>query len=64
MVPDGKFSQKYPVNAGVPERTILGSTLFLLYTNDLPEDVISNISIYAEDTTLYSKCNLASDLWQ
>ena len=64
VVPDGKFSQKYPVNAGVPERTILGSTLFLLYTNDLPEDVISNISIYAEDTTLYSKCNLASDLWQ
>ena len=64
MVPDGKFSQKYPVNAGVPERPIPGPTLFLLYTNDLPEDVISNISIYAEDTTLYSKCNLASDLWQ
>ena len=64
MVSDGKFSQKYPVNAGVPERPILGPTLFLLYTNDLPEDVISNISIYAEDTTLYSKCNLASDLWQ
>ena len=64
MVSDGKFSQKYPVKAGVPQGSILGFKLFLLYTNDLPEEVISNISIYAEDTTLYSKCDLASDLWQ
>ena len=32
--------------------------------NDLPDDVIYNIAIYADDTTLYSKCNWASDLWQ
>ena len=39
-----------------------GPTLFLLYINDLPDDVICNIAIYADDTTLYSKCNQASDL--
>ena len=39
-------------------------TLFLLYINDLPDDVISNIAIYADDTTLYSKCDQACDLWQ
>ena len=44
--------------------SILGSTLFLLYTDDLPDDVICNIAIYADDTTLYSKCDQASDLWQ
>ena len=43
---------------------ILGPTLFLLDINDLPDDVICNIAIYADDTTLYSKCNQASDLWQ
>ena len=32
--------------------------------NDLPDDVICNIAIYANDTTLYSKCDQASDLWQ
>ena len=53
MVVDGKSSQ-YPVNAGVPHGSILGPTLFLLYINDLPDDVICNIYICADDTTLLS----------
>ena len=39
-------------------------TLFLLYINDLPDDVICNIAIYTDDATLYSQCGQASDLWQ
>ena len=64
MVLDGKSSQEYPVNAEVPQGSILGPTLFLIYFNDLPDDVICNIAIYAGDTILYSKCDQASDLWQ
>ena len=37
---------------------------FLLYINDLPDDIICNTAIYADDTTLCSKCDQASDLWQ
>ena len=63
MVLDGKSSQEYPVNAGAPQGSIFGPALSLLYINDLPNDVICNIAIYADDTTLYCKYQ-ASDLWQ
>ena len=35
-----------------------------LYINDLPDDIICDIAIYADDTTLCYKCDHASDLWQ
>ena len=64
VILDEKSSQEYPVNAGVTQGSILGPALFLLYINDLPDDVLCNIAICADDTTLYSKCDQASDLWQ
>ena len=64
MVLGGKSSQEYPVYAGVAQGFILGPKLFLLYMNDLPDDVICDIAIYADDATPYSKCDQASDLRQ
>ena len=64
MVLNGKCSQEYPVNAGVSQGSIPGPALFQLYINDLSDDVICDIAIYADDTTLHSKCDQASDLWQ
>ena len=64
VVLNGKSLQEYPVNAGVAQGSILGPTLFLLYINDLPDNYTCNIAIYADDSTFYSKCGQASDLWQ
>ena len=64
MVLGGSFSEEYLVNAGVPQGSILGPILFLLYINELPDGVTCNIAIYVDDTTFYSKCDQACDLWQ
>ena len=45
-------------------KSISGPPLFILYINDLPNDVICDIAICVDDTTLYSKCDQLSDLWQ
>ena len=49
------------VTAGVPQGPIVCLTFFLLYT---PNDVNCNISICGDDSTLYSKYDEESNLWQ
>ena len=66
MVLNELSSQKYLINAGVPQDSFLGPTLFLLYIciNDLPDNAICDIVIYADDIALYSMCDQTFDLWQ
>ena len=59
----GKSLKEYSVNVGVSEGSI-GLTLCLLYINELSDDFISNITVYADDNLLYSKCDQASGLWK
>ena len=56
--------ESLPYFLGVHKSFILGLTIFLLYINDLPDDVICNIVSYADDTTVFCKCDQASALWQ
>ena len=49
MVQDVTCLQEYPVNVGIPQRSTLGPTIFLLCSNDLLDDVICNIPIYTGD---------------
>ena len=52
-----KFLQKYSTKTWVAQGSILEPDLFLHYINDLLDDVICNIVIYANDASFYSKCD-------
>ena len=53
VVIEGSYSDFLQVNAGVPQGSILGPLLFLLFINDIVVDIGSNIKLFADDTSLY-----------
>ena len=60
VVINGQASEARSINAGVPQGSLLGPTLFLLFINDLPKHIISSlVTIYADDTTLYGSTSVS-----
>ena len=55
VVLDGEGSSHTPVRSGVPHGTVLGPVLFLLFINDLPESVSSNVRLFADDCIMYQE---------
>ena len=57
MVLNGSYSSCSIVESGVPQGSVLGPLLFLIYINDLERNIRSNIKFFADDTMLFSMVN-------
>ena len=54
MVLNGSYSDYSSVQSGVPQGSVLGTLLFLIYINDLESNIKSNVKFFADDTMLFS----------
>jgi len=61
VILDGTSSSSLPVTSGVPQGSVLGPTLFLIYINDLPEAIDCSVSLFADDTLMYQTVNNSLD---
>ena len=62
VVLNGSSSPWSPVISGVPQGTVLGPLLFLLYINDIVDNITSQVRLFADDCILYREINTSADV--
>ena len=58
---DGAESDSLPVTSGVPQGSVLGPAMFLVYINSLPKGVNFTVRLFADDTVKYSEISAEED---
>ncbi len=62
VVLEGEMSNKAPVTSGVPQGTVLGPILFLIYINDFPDYLQhSTLRLFADDSIIYKQIHSLAD---
>ena len=50
---EGEESESVPVTSGVPRGSVMGPILFIVYINDHPQGIISQVRLFTDDTAIY-----------
>ena len=58
---NGHYSSWSVVVSGVPQGSVLGPLLFLLFVNDIPDWIITNIRMFADDTKIWTQLSCPED---
>ena len=58
---NGQYSSWSVVVSGVPQGSVLGPLLFLLFVNDIPDWIITNIRMFADDTKIWTQLSCPED---
>ena len=61
VVVDGEVSNWKSVLSGLPQRSVLGPILFLIYINDLDDSITSSVLKFADDTNMFRQVNTDGD---
>ena len=64
MAVDRESSAPAPVLSGVPQGSVIGPALFVIYVNDLPNGIKSKVRLFADDTIMYLTINNSDDCQQ
>ena len=58
----GQFSAWVDVLSGIPQGSIIGPIVFVLYINDLPDNIISEVFMFADDTQVFQETRANGDI--